>query len=219
MPDDFYAINLRLADRLCLVVGGGSVAARKTLGLLERRARTRLVSPRLTASLAELAAAEKIEWLPRAYQKNDLNGAALVFAATNDPTTQEQISRDAEALGIFVNRADDPERGDFHLPATVRRGDLLITISTSGKSPALAAALRRRLQGEFGDAYAPLTELCSRLRPLFTDRGRLADCTEALLTAGLPDGTPKERAAAARRILTAFVPEHVDIASLVRGIF
>ena len=218
MPEDFYAINLRLAGRFCLVVGGGPVASRKTHGLLASRARVRLVSPHVTPDLAELARQGEIAWLARPFQKEDLIGVVLVFAATDDPATQEQISRDAAELNILVNRADDPSRGDFHLPASVRRGALLITISTSGQSPALSAALRRRLERELGDVYAPLTELCSRLRPFFSDRKKLSECTECLAArvAAVP---PDKREAEAWRLLAAMLPEGIDVSSLLRGIF
>jgi len=218
MPEDFYAINLRLAGRLCLVAGGGPVAARKTRGLLASQARVRLVSPRLAPDLAALADKGEIVWLARPYQKEDLVGVVLAFAATSDPVVQEQISRDAEERGILVNRADDPARGDFHLPASVRRGALLITISTSGQSPALSAALRRRLERDLGDVYAPLTELCRRLRPFFPNRKKLAECTECL-AAGVA-ATPSDRQEAeALRLLTVMLPEDIDVSSLLRGIF
>ncbi|MDR0476670.1 MAG: bifunctional precorrin-2 dehydrogenase/sirohydrochlorin ferrochelatase [Desulfobulbaceae bacterium] len=217
MPEDFYAINLRLSGRLCLVVGGGPVAARKTHGLLANRALVRLVSPDLAPDLAVLADKGEIAWLARPYQKEDLTGAVLAFAATGDPVTQEQISRDGEELGVLVNRADDPSRGDFHLPASIRQGALLVTISTSGQSPALSAVLRRRLEQELGDVYAPLTELCGRLRPFFPDRKQLSEYIEHLVAvAAMP---PERREAETRRILTAVLPEDADVSSLLRGIF
>jgi len=219
MSDDFYAINLRLAGRLCLVIGGGPVAARKTAGLLACRARVRLVSPRLVPPLARLAATGEIDWLARRYEKEDLSGVTLAFAATDDPAIQEQISRDAGERGIFVNRADDSPHGDFYLPASFRRGALLISIATSGQSPVLSAALRRRLEREFGDGYAPLTELCGRLRPLFPDRKKQLDCTERLLAAGLAEMPPERREAGARQLLAEILPADVDISSLLRGIF
>ncbi|HBT96870.1 MAG TPA: siroheme synthase [Desulfobulbaceae bacterium] len=219
MSDDFYAINLRLAGRLCLVVGGGRVAARKTAGLLACRARVRLVSPYLVPPLAKLAASGEISWLARLYQKDDLSAVTLAFAATDDPVIQKQISRDAEERGILVNRADDTPSGDFHLPASLRRGPLLITISTSGQSPALSAALRRRLEREFGDGYALLTELCGRLRPFFSDRKMLTDCTKRLMAAGLTEMPPEQCEAEVRRLLAAMLPADADISSLLRGIF
>jgi len=219
MSDDFYAINLRLAGRLCLVIGGGPVAARKTAGLLACKARVRVVSPSLVPPLARLADTGEIVWLARRYEKEDLSGVTLAFAATDDPATQERISRDAGELGILVNRADDTSDGDFHLPASLRRDALLITISTSGQSPALSAALRRRLEREFGDGYAPLTELCGRLRPFFPDRKVLFACTERLVAAGLAEMPPERREAEARRLLAEMLPADADISSLLRGIF
>src|SRR5262249_49227591 len=124
-----------------------------------------VVSPEVTASIAALAKQNRIELHKRAYVHGDCAGAALVFAATGDPERSRSIHEEATALGIFVNKADQPACCTFIMPAVVRRGDIGIAISTNGKSPALAARLRRKISEIVGPEYARLAELLSRVRP------------------------------------------------------
>ncbi len=159
-----YPVCLNLAGRLCVIVGGGRVAERKAGGLLAAGAALRLVSPEATDDLRALAGQNKLEWLRKHYDPADLEGAFLVFAATNDSGVQERILVDARAAGLPVNSADSPEDCDFQVPAVVRRGDLLLTVSTSGASPALSALVRRRLEAEFGGEYALLAALLRAAR-------------------------------------------------------
>ena len=159
-----YPINLNITDRLCVVVGGGQVAERKIGGILASKGRVRLVSPAVTPSLQVLASQRTIEWLRKPYGTDDLAGAFLVFAATGIAEVQGLIVRDARDAGVLVNVADDPAACDFYLPATVRRGDLTLTVSTRGRSPAVSAMVRRRLEREFGEEYGRLTTLMTRLR-------------------------------------------------------
>jgi precorrin-2 dehydrogenase/sirohydrochlorin ferrochelatase len=140
------------------------VAERKVRGLLAAGGRVRLVSPELTVGLRALAEEHAIEWRPKTYDPVDLEGAFLVFAATNNPDVQQAVCRDARAAGRLTNVADAPPECDFHVPATVRRGDLSISIATEGKSPAVAAMVRRRVEREFGAEYAVLTRLGALLR-------------------------------------------------------
>jgi len=158
----YYPIFLNLRGRSCAVVGGGRVAERRVLALLRAGASVRVVSPAVTPRLALLATRKKIELTPRAFRKGDLAAAApqsgavaplLVFAATDDPATQEVIRGEAEALGALVNIANDLERSAFLVPASFQQGDLQVAISTSGASPALARTLRRQLQGTLGREY------------------------------------------------------------------
>ena len=112
----------------------------------------------------ELAAQGKIEWQHRGYRPGDLRGAFLVFAATDDPAIQRQVTDEARELNVLINIADNSSECCFQLPAAVRRGDLLLTISTSGGSPALSAWIRRKLEGEFGPEYGVLVRLFSTIR-------------------------------------------------------
>jgi len=149
----YYPIFLDLRGRRVVVVGGGKVAERKVRGLVRAQATVRVISPRLTPRLALLAAKKKVAVTARAYRKRDLKRATLVFAATNDPATQRAVRRDAEVAGAFVNLADNPRDSSFLVPTSFSQGDLLVAISTSGASPALARRLRKQLQATVGNDY------------------------------------------------------------------
>jgi precorrin-2 dehydrogenase/sirohydrochlorin ferrochelatase len=155
----YYPVFLNLRGRRCVVVGGGKVAQRKVRALLRAQADVRVVSPELTARLAQLAKAGAIQVLRRRYRKGDLTARArriaplLVFAATNDPAVQQAVWKEANAIGALVNIADAPELSTFLVPAAFARGDLQVAISTSGASPALARSLRRRLEAMLGREY------------------------------------------------------------------
>lgn len=165
-----YPVCLHIADQLCVVLGGGKVAERKVRGLLKNRARVRLVSPDCTPALRDWADQGLLEWRQKRYEAADLVGSRLVFATTNNTRVQQAIVQDARKAGILINSADDPEACDFHLPASLRRGDLLLTVSTNGRSPALAAMIRQYLEADFGPEYALLTELMGRMRDLAKER-------------------------------------------------
>jgi len=159
-----YPVLLDIAGKACVVIGGGTVAERKVKGLLECGGVVKVVSPEATPVLVDLAGQGKIEWHRKSYVDEDLDGAFLVFAATSDRLVQEMISRKAEENGQLVNVADDPEGGGFHVPATVRRGELTLSVSTGGKSPAVAAFIREKLDTEYGPEYETLLRLMSLVR-------------------------------------------------------
>lgn len=159
-----YPVCLDISDKLCVVVGGGRVAERKVLGLLAAGAQVRVVSPELTDLLAEMVENSSIEWLARGYQQGDVVGAVLVFAATDRREVQEAVVLEANREGRPVNVIDEPENCTFQVPAVVRRGDLILAVSTGGRSPAVAAMVRRRLAESFGEEYGLLLELMSRIR-------------------------------------------------------
>jgi len=159
-----YPVLLDIAGKLCVVIGGGSVAERKVQGLLESGASVSVVSPEVTSGLAGLAGQGIVEWRKKKYTNDDLDGAVLVFAATDDREVQALISREAGVNGQLLNVADDPDSCSFHVPATMRRGDLTLAVSTSGKSPAVAAIIRQQLEEEFGPEYDTLLQVMSFVR-------------------------------------------------------
>lgn len=159
-----YPILLNITGRTCVVIGGGKVAERKVRGLLEAGAKVRLISPEVTRVLAGLAGKGMVDWQQRVYSKGDLDGAYLVFAATDNRAVQDMISGEAEQKGILLNVADEPERCSFQVPASVRRGDLILSVSTGGRSPAVAAHIRQQLEHEFGPEYDILLQIMSQIR-------------------------------------------------------
>ena len=160
----YYPVCLDIQGRACLVVGGGQVGSRKVGTLLACGARVTVVSPQATDTITELAQQGRITWKPRAYRSTDQQESFLVIGATNDEALNQRIHDDAEQAGRLCNIADQPQRCNFVLPAVVRQGDLMIAISTAGKSPAFAKYLRRELEGRFGPEYGILLELLGALR-------------------------------------------------------
>jgi siroheme synthase-like protein len=160
----YYSIALNLADRRCVVVGGGAVAERKVHGLLASDARVCVISPQVNPTLRRWAAEGRIALHEREVISADLEGAALVIAATDDAAVNARAAQSAGNRGGWVNAVDDPAHSDFIAPAVLRRGDLTIAISTGGASPALAAALRQQFEAQFGDEYTALVELLGALR-------------------------------------------------------
>jgi len=167
----FYPIALELAGKPCVVVGGGRVAERKVSGLLSCSAQVTVISPELTARLLQQHNDGILRWLGREYRTGDLEHAFLVIAATDDKETQRLVYEEAAAHSLLLNVADVPQRCNFILPATVRQGDLVISISTAGKSPALARKLRMELEKRFGKEYRVLVDILGALRPVILASG------------------------------------------------
>jgi precorrin-2 dehydrogenase/sirohydrochlorin ferrochelatase len=155
---------LDLSDRLCLVVGGGMVGTRKTRGLLAAGARVRLVAPHCSAELRHLAELGRLEWRPKAYSTDDLEGATLVFAATADRALNASVAGEARRRAVLANLADDPVESDFQLPAVVERAGLTMAISTGGSSPAFARRLREQLDAWLTPERLELFALYAELR-------------------------------------------------------
>lgn len=159
-----YPVCLNISGKLSVVIGGGGVAERKVQGILAGSGNVRVISPVITATLQALVDRETIEWREKTYSATDLAGAFLVFAATDNSEVQAAVLRDAHAAGLLINVADDPDSCDFQVPASIRRGDLTLCVATNGKSPALAAMVKRRLEHDFGEEYAQLAALMAMLR-------------------------------------------------------
>jgi precorrin-2 dehydrogenase/sirohydrochlorin ferrochelatase len=174
-----YPIFAVIEDKPCLVVGGGAVGERKVQDLLASGALVTVVSRTLTPALAALASRGDIVYLAEDFTDAQVEGMALVMAATDDPGVNAQVSAAAQARAIWVNVADEPEHCTFIVPAQVRRGDLTLAISTGGASPALARQVREQLQQQFGPEYGPYLDLLKRVRSrLLTERRAHPDNAE-----------------------------------------
>jgi len=163
---DLYPLHLNLRNRLCLLVGGGRVAARKAAGLRAAGADVLLVSPEAAPALQAMAEKGEIVWRREPYGTAHLDGVFLVLACTDNRAVNAAVTREASARNLLALCADDPDAGSFVSPATVRRGDLLLTVSTGGAGPTLAAVVRERLEAEFGPEWAALTALIGAMREI-----------------------------------------------------
>jgi precorrin-2 dehydrogenase/sirohydrochlorin ferrochelatase len=157
---DLFPIFLKIAARPCIVIGAGHLAESKIESLQAAHAKVTVIAPKATGRITDLAAAGEIEWHQRAYSEGDLTGNFLVVAATNVPTVNRAVFREATEKGVLCNAVDDPPFCDFYFPSVVRRGDLQIAISTAGASPALAQRLRKEINAQLPlDAGDWLTDL------------------------------------------------------------
>lgn len=160
----YYPIFVQMEGMRALVVGGGAVARRKVETLLGFGADVSMVSRDLTPELTRLVDAGKVRFLGPEMADRFFEDVSLVIAATDDAALNHEVSQGARQRGLLVNAVDQPADCTFIVPSIVRRGDLLIAVSTSGRSPAFSKKIRKRLEDEFGDEYARFLALMGRVR-------------------------------------------------------
>lgn len=166
-----YPINLELTGRPCLVVGAGNVAVRKIQGLVDAGAAITVVAPAIDPRIEAIADRQRaaldpleIRIVRRRYWKHDLRGQWLVITCTDDADVNRQVYLDAEAARVWGNSADDPDHCAFTLPSVARSGDLQLTASTRGRSPALSMWLRRRFETDYDSRWSALLDLLADVR-------------------------------------------------------
>lgn len=187
-------VGLRVEGKAVLVVGAGPIAARKAAAYLDQGALVTVVAPRHSAQMDALAVARRHH---RRFRADDLDGQWFVVAATGDPAVDGAVFAEAEARRIWCNAADDPVHCSAILPAVLRRGDLTLTVSTGGLSPATASWLRRRLESILTDDTLAVLHVATRVRTRLRRLGRptevagwrqvLDDEALILVAAGHPD--------------------------------
>ncbi len=162
--ESLFPILLKLRAKQCVVVGAGKIAAAKAAGLVTSGARVVVIGPRADDWIQSQARAGKLIWRRRRFAAADVEHAFLVVAATSSNATNKTVFQVCVERGVLCNVVDDPEHCDFFYPAVVRRGPLLIAISTSGRSPALARRLRIELERQFGSEYRAWVEQVGEMR-------------------------------------------------------
>ena len=168
MTKNQFPINLNLEGRSCLVVGAGRIGLRKTEQLLATGARVTVVAPEVVGDFAGLP----VTIHQRAFELTDLDGQRLVITATGNRELDQLIYDTCEERGIWINSADDPDRCAFTLPAVVRRGDLMVTVSTGGNSPALSSWMRQKLEALVGPEFEEVVNELAQERVLIHADGR-----------------------------------------------
>lgn len=214
----FYPAWLDLRDRLALLVGGGQVAGRKLASLLEAGARVRLVAPRLAPETSARLPHPRVEHHPRAFAASDLAGVWLAICATDDQTVNRAVATACEAARIFVNVVDVPDLCGFIVPASFRRGELTVAVSTGGAGPAVARRLRERLEADFGPEWGPYLALMRAARDWVKAQGRPAAANRpvffALADAGLLELIARRDWAALEARLAAILGPGADLTAL-----
>ena len=205
----YYPLELDLRDQPVLMVGGGSIAARKLPELLACGAKVTLVSPEIAATTQRLLPG--LEWLQRAFHSEDIHNRKLVFACTNDTAVNTHIAELCREADIPCNRADAAKTGTFIVPGVIRRGPLTMSVSTSGRMPALTRHLKRKLSTSLGEEWGQLAELLAELRTTFAH-------PEALPYDDLANTVRIDGTEAARRILTHTATESKNENSVIHPV-
>lgn len=167
----YYPIFLELQGEKVLVVGGGAVALRKIDTLLEYGARVHVIAKELKPPLNAYVDEGKIKSIGQEFEEETLTGFFLVIAATNNRELNSRIGKMAKEMGLLVNAVDQPVDCNFIVPSVLRRGDLQVAVSTSGKSPVIARKVRKDLETVLGDEYGHLLALMGRIRKEVLSRG------------------------------------------------
>ncbi len=160
----YYPVLLDIRGKKCIVIGGGTVAERKVTSLLNAHAKVSVVSPELTGTLSKMAVEKKIYYIDDNFKEEYFEGAFLIIGATDNPETNLRIFRAATNKNILVNIVDSPDECNFIVPSVVEQGDLLIAVSTGGKSPAFAKKIRKELENQYGKAYGDFIQFMGDLR-------------------------------------------------------
>lgn len=167
---DYFPLFLRIAGQPVVVIGGGEVAARKTLLLARAGAAITLVSPDLCPSLQERLERGEVRHIAEEFRPEHLEGARLVIAATDVESVNAWVARSAEARNIWVNVVDDREKSRFIMPAIVDRSPVIVAIGSSGDAPVLTRRLREKFEALLPAGLGKLAKLSGELRSAVKER-------------------------------------------------
>ncbi|MBK3493711.1 siroheme synthase [Viridibacillus sp. YIM B01967] len=148
----YYPIMLQIKDKLCVVIGGGQVANRKVNSLLAAGALVTVISPTLHEKLQEKWRKQLLTWVEKSFEAADIQDAFCIIAATDQPSINAKVKENVLPHQL-LNIVDDATASNFIVPATVRRGDLTIAVSTAGANPGLAKKVKEDLSLQFDDYY------------------------------------------------------------------
>jgi precorrin-2 dehydrogenase/sirohydrochlorin ferrochelatase len=173
----YYPVFLDVRDKPVVVVGGGHVAHQKLGGLIDSGARVTLISPELSPEVQQFVDDGKVTHISRGYQDGDMDGHFLAFVATDDGEINKVVADEARSKRVWINAVDDVPNCDFIMPALVRQGELVLAISTSGESPAMARKVRENIEEFLGEDDAELLSLAAEVRRELNDQGvAVKDC-------------------------------------------
>jgi precorrin-2 dehydrogenase/sirohydrochlorin ferrochelatase len=215
----YYPVFLQLEDKIALVVGGGRVAQRKVETLLKCGAVIHIISRVLTDKLKELIDSNEVRLLGEEMRDEFLDDVFIVIAATDDKELNSRVSETARNRGLLVNAVDQPADCNFIVPSIVRKGDLSIAISTSGKSPALAKKIRKELDGQFGNEYETFLNLMGGLRKEVLAMGLSQEengrIFHEIVDGGIIEALARNDLAKVESSLARILPQEINIRKLL----
>jgi len=171
----YYPVFLDIAGKPVIVIGGGNIAHQKVVGLIQAGAEVTVVSPELNPEMASLEKAGRFRHVERDYEPGDLEGYILAFVATDDRSVNATVAAEGKERRVWVNAVDDPPYCDFIMPGIAQQGDLIVAISTSGTSPAMARKMREEIEAFLTQDWALMLELAAEVRAELRERGTLVD--------------------------------------------
>ena len=171
----YYPVFLDIAGKPVIVIGGGNIAHQKVVGLLKASAELTVVSPDLNQEMASLAAGGRFRHVERDYEPGDLEGYLLAFVATDDRSVNATVAAEGKERRVWVNAVDDPPYCDFIMPGIAQQGNLIVAVSTSGTSPAMARKMREEIETFLSEDYALMLELAAEVRAELREKGMLID--------------------------------------------
>ncbi len=171
----YYPVFLDIAGKPVIVIGGGNIAHQKVVGLLKASAEVTVVSPDLNQEMASLAAGGRFQHVERDYEPGDLEGYLLAFVATDDRSVNATVAAEGKERRVWVNAVDDPPYCDFIMPGIAQQGNLIVAVSTSGTSPAMARKMREEIETFLTEDYALMLELAAEVRAELREKGMLVD--------------------------------------------
>lgn len=167
----YYPVFLDIADKPVVVIGGGNIAHQKMENLLAAGAKVTVISPELSEEMTALRDAAKFMYVARAYEPGDIDGYELAFVATDDHDENRRVWKEGRERHIWVNAVDDIPNCDFIMPGIVKKGELILAISTSGTSPAMARKVREDIQAFLTDDDSALLDLAAEVRRELREQG------------------------------------------------
>ncbi len=215
----YYPILLKLDNKMALVAGGGKVARRKVETLLEFGASVNVVARELVPELQKLVDDNIIRLVGDEFMDCHLDDTEVVIAATDDTALNHKIAETAQKRGLLVNAVDQPADCNFIVPSIMKRGELLIAISTSGRSPALAKAIREKLEGEFGVEYAIFVTLMRHLRKEILTKGlsqgENSDIFTRIVQSDILNAISHDDWEGVRSTLSEILPDNINIKDIL----
>lgn len=158
----FYPVNLNLDNMEIIIVGGGNVALRKCMNFLDFGKSVTVLAPEFDSRFLELG--NKVDLINDIFKEEYIDKFDIVVAATDDKEVNEEIACICRKKSKLINVVDSRDLSDFTVSSYVKRGDLLIGISTGGKIPALSAKIRRDLEETYDESFAEYVDLLGELR-------------------------------------------------------